>query len=210
MNTYQNYIAGRDVPAADGRTFTAFNPTTGARVGARFALAAATEVDQAVKAADTAFRSGPWGSLSPTRRGSPADEVGRENRRARRPNRRHRGPRRNGKLFAEDAGPQGAPSRSTGCITSAALADKIEGRGSFPLDRQSIFNYTLREPLGVVGVITPWNSPTFIAVMFAGAGARRRKHDRPENRRKITLGVLDRAGASGRRSRHPARCRQRG
>src|SRR5205085_555114 len=44
------------------------------------------------------------------------------------------------------------------------LADKIEGT-VIPLDRQSIFNYTLREPLGVVGVITPWNSPTFIAIM---------------------------------------------
>src|SRR5262249_38357447 len=44
------------------------------------------------------------------------------------------------------------------------LADKIEGT-VIPLDRQTIFNYTLREPLGVVGVITPWNSPTFIAIM---------------------------------------------
>ena len=44
------------------------------------------------------------------------------------------------------------------------LSDKIEG-AVIPLDRQTIFNYTLREPLGVVGVITPWNSPTFIAVM---------------------------------------------
>src|SRR5262249_57071481 len=41
---------------------------------------------------------------------------------------------------------------------------RIEGAVS-PLDRQSIFNYTLREPMGVVAVITPWNSPTFIAIM---------------------------------------------
>ena len=38
MNTYSNYIAGADVPAADGRTFTAFNPTTGG-VWGTFALA---------------------------------------------------------------------------------------------------------------------------------------------------------------------------
>ena len=44
------------------------------------------------------------------------------------------------------------------------LADKIEGP-VIPLERQSILNYTLREPLGVVGVITPWNSPTFLAIM---------------------------------------------
>ena len=68
MHTYQNYISGRDVAAADGRTFTAFNPTTGDKWGT-FALAGPAEVDQAVKAASTAFRDGPWGALSPTRRG---------------------------------------------------------------------------------------------------------------------------------------------
>jgi acyl-CoA reductase-like NAD-dependent aldehyde dehydrogenase len=44
------------------------------------------------------------------------------------------------------------------------LADKIEGR-VIPLDRTSVLNYTLREPLGVVGVIVPWNSPTFLTIM---------------------------------------------
>jgi acyl-CoA reductase-like NAD-dependent aldehyde dehydrogenase len=42
------------------------------------------------------------------------------------------------------------------------LADKIEGR-VIPLDRTSVLNYTLREPLGVVGVIVPWNFPMPIA-----------------------------------------------
>ena len=68
MNTYQNYIGGADVPAADGRTFTAFNPTTGG-VWGTFALAGPADVDRAVKAASAAFRTGPWGKLSPTRRG---------------------------------------------------------------------------------------------------------------------------------------------
>src|SRR3954470_7185538 len=68
VNTYQNYIDGTDVPAADGRTFTAFNPTTGS-VWGTFALAGPPEVDRAVKAASQAFRTGAWGKLSPTRRG---------------------------------------------------------------------------------------------------------------------------------------------
>jgi aldehyde dehydrogenase (NAD+) len=46
------------------------------------------------------------------------------------------------------------------------LADKIEGR-VIPLERQSVLNYTLREPLGVVAVIVPWNSPTFLTLMSA-------------------------------------------
>ncbi|HKB09331.1 MAG TPA: aldehyde dehydrogenase [Vicinamibacterales bacterium] len=160
VNTYQNHIGGQDVAAADGRTFTGFNPTTG-DVWGTFSLAAAAEVDRAVRAASDAFRTGPWGRLSPTRRGrllmkwgdaiaAHADRIATIET------------GQNGKLFAE--------MRAQARITQdwlyyfGGLADKIEG-SVIPLDRQTIFNYTLREPLGVVGVITPWNSPTFIAIM---------------------------------------------
>ena len=54
MNTYQNYIDGRDVAAADRQTFAGFSPTTGSIWGT-FALAGPGEVDQAVKAAAAAF-----------------------------------------------------------------------------------------------------------------------------------------------------------
>src|SRR5262249_56110372 len=67
MHTYLNHIGGRDVAAADGRTFTGFNPTTGG-VWGTFALAGPPEVDRAVTAASDAYRSGPWGKLSPTPR----------------------------------------------------------------------------------------------------------------------------------------------
>src|SRR6266852_279608 len=160
MNSYSNYIAGADVPAADGRTFTAFNPTTGG-VWGTFALAGASDVDRAVKAASDAFRTGPWGKLSPTRRGrllmkwgegiaEHADRIATIET------------EQNGKLFAE----MRAQARTVRdwLYYFGGLSDKIEG-AVIPLDRQTIFNYTLREPLGVVGVITPWNSPTFIAVM---------------------------------------------
>src|SRR5262245_7906194 len=160
MKSYQNYIAGRDVAAADGRTFTAFNPTTGDPWGT-FALAGAPEVDQAVRAASTAFRDGPWGALSPTRRGrllmkwgeviaEHADAIAAIET------------EQNGKLFAEMRAQ--ARIAQDWLYYFGGLADKIDGT-VIPLDRQSIFNYTLREPLGVVGVITPWNSPTFIAIM---------------------------------------------
>ncbi|MEJ7792640.1 MAG: aldehyde dehydrogenase family protein [Gaiellaceae bacterium] len=43
------------------------------------------------------------------------------------------------------------------------LADKVEGR-VIPLDRTSVFNYTLHEPLGVVGIIVPWNSPVLLTM----------------------------------------------
>jgi aldehyde dehydrogenase (NAD+) len=44
----------------------------------------------------------------------------------------------------------------------AGLADKIEGR-VIPVDRGGVFNYTQREPIGVVAAIAPWNSPLVIA-----------------------------------------------
>src|SRR5437762_7946424 len=160
MNTYSNYIGGKDVLAADGRTFTAFNPTTGG-VWGTFALAGPGEVDKAVHAAAIAFRDGPWGALSPTRRGrllmqwgetiaEHADRIAAIET------------EQNGKLVAE----MRAQARTVRdwLYYFGGLADKIEG-AVIPLDRRTIFNYTLREPLGVVGVITPWNSPTFIAVM---------------------------------------------
>ena len=160
MKNYSNYIAGADVPAADGRTFTAFNPTTG-DVWGTFALAGAAEVDRAVQAASDAFRTGPWGKLSPTRRGrllmqwgeaiaEHADMIATIET------------EQNGKLFAEMRAQ--ARIAQDWLYYFGGLADKIEG-AVIPLDRQSILNYTLREPLGVVGVITPWNSPTFIAIM---------------------------------------------
>jgi aldehyde dehydrogenase (NAD+) len=160
VHTYLNYIAGKDVASADGRTFTAFNPTTGAQWGT-FALAGVSDVDAAVKAASTAFRDGPWGKLSPTRRGrllmqwgeliaEHADRIAAIET------------EQNGKLFAE----MRAQARTVKdwLYYFGGLSDKIEGT-VIPLDRQTIFNYTLREPLGVVAVITPWNSPTFIAIM---------------------------------------------
>jgi acyl-CoA reductase-like NAD-dependent aldehyde dehydrogenase len=160
VKTYLNYIGGADVPAADGRTFTAFNPTTGAPWGT-FAVAGPEDVDRAVNTAAAAFREGPWGALSPTRRvrllmkwgeviAEHADRIATIET------------GQNGKLFAEMRAQ--ARIAQDWLYYFGGLADKIEGT-VIPLDRQSIFNYTLREPLGVVGVITPWNSPTFIAIM---------------------------------------------
>jgi aldehyde dehydrogenase (NAD+) len=47
------------------------------------------------------------------------------------------------------------------------LADKVEGR-VIPLDRTSVLNYTPREPLGVVGIIVPWNSPVLLTMYSLG------------------------------------------
>jgi aldehyde dehydrogenase (NAD+) len=154
------HIGGDRVPASDGGTFASVNPATG-RSWAEFAEATAADVDRAVTAAAEAFASPAWGGLSPTRRGrllmrfadrvaEHADELAAVES------------TQNGKLLREMA----AQMRMVPewLYYFGGLADKVEGR-VVPLDRQSILNYTVREPLGVVGVITPWNSPLLLTTM---------------------------------------------
>jgi len=156
---YQNHIGGERLPAASGRHFMSTNPTTGRPFG-HFAESGAPDVDRAVHAAAAAF-AGPWSRLSPTRRGrllmawgdriaENAEKIGTMET------------EQNGKLLAE----MRAQSKvvKDWLYYFGGLADKIEGR-VIPLDRVSVLNYTLREPVGVVGVIVPWNSPTFLTIM---------------------------------------------
>jgi acyl-CoA reductase-like NAD-dependent aldehyde dehydrogenase len=159
--SYQNYIAGRSVPAADGRNFTATNPTTGHPWGS-FALSGKADVDCAVQAATDALR-GPWTQLSPSKRGRLLMAWG-EKIAANADNIARIESTQNGKLLAEMRA-QANVIRDW-LYYFGGLADKIEGR-VIPLERQSVLNYTLREPLGVVAVIVPWNSPTFLTLMSA-------------------------------------------
>lgn len=159
--SYHNYIGGESVPSQDGRTFTAINPTTGKAWGT-FAESGKADVDRAVQAATAALR-GPWTQMSATKRGrllmmwgekvaAHADTIARLES------------TQNGKLLAEMRAQ--ANVIKEWLYYFGGLADKIEGR-VIPLERQSVLNYTLREPLGVVAVIVPWNSPTFLTLMSA-------------------------------------------
>lgn len=156
------HINGQDVPAASGRTFLSTNPATG-QAWASFAEAGAADVDAAVAAARVAFDGPAWRGLTPTRRGrlmmrlgdliaAHAEEIAAIE------------VRENGKLYKEML----AQLRviPDWLYYFGGLADKIEGR-VVPLDRQTVLNYTVREPLGVVGIITPWNSPSFLNWMSA-------------------------------------------
>lgn len=156
---YQNHIGGKSVPAADGRRFSSTNPTTG-KVWGHFAESSKADVDRAVRAAAGAFE-GPWRRLSPTRKGrlmmawgdliaANAETIASLET------------QQNGKLIAEMRAQ--AKAVKDWLYYFGGLADKIEGR-VIPIERASVLNYTLREPLGVIGVIVPWNSPTFLTIM---------------------------------------------
>jgi aldehyde dehydrogenase (NAD+) len=160
LETHLLYIGGEYVPASSGVVFASVNPATGEPC-ATFAQADAADVARAVDAATAAFDDPAWSGLSPTRRGRLlmrfGDLIG-----------EHADTlaaletRQNGKLLREMAGQLRMVPEWL--YYFGGLADKVEG-SVIPLDRQSVLNYTLREPLGVVGVITPWNSPLLLTMM---------------------------------------------
>ncbi len=161
LPAWQNYIAGGFVAPQDKRSFTSVNPTTGQAWGT-FAESTHGDVDSAVRAAADAF-TGPWGKLSAAGRGrllmawgdriaANAEKIAQLET------------AQNGKLLLE--------MRTQAKVVKdilyyfGGLADKVEGR-VIPMERASALNYTLREPLGVVAVIVPWNSPTLLTMMSA-------------------------------------------
>ena len=157
MNQYQMYIDGSFVDASDGRWFETQNPYTG-KAWAEVARGTEADVDRAVKAADMAFRTGPWAEMTATQRGALLRNLG--DLIARNSDRLAEFEvQDNGKLFAE----MSAQLRylPQWFYYFGGLADKVEG-SVIPLDKKGYFNYTRREPLGVVAAITPWNSPLML------------------------------------------------
>lgn len=67
----------------------------------------------------------------------------------------------NGKLIAEMLGQ--ARAMRGWCDYFAGAADKIHGE-TIPVDVPNMLSYTLREPIGVVGIIVPWNSPLLLTL----------------------------------------------
>lgn len=157
MMQYQMFIDGTFVNASDGRWFETQNPYTG-KTWAEVARGTEADVDRAVQAADAAFRSGPWSEMTATQRGALlrklGDLIARDAERL-----AEFEVQDNGKLLAE----MGAQLKylPQWFYYFGGLADKIEGT-VIPLDKKGYFNYTRREPLGVVAAITPWNSPLML------------------------------------------------
>jgi aldehyde dehydrogenase (NAD+) len=158
--TYGLYIGGIETPAGSGGALDSLNPTTG-EILASIADAGPEDVDRAVAAAQAAFRGSEWRGLSPTRRGRLlmrlADRIA-----DRAEHLAELETKANGKLYKEML--VQLKIASDWLYYFGGMADKIEGR-VIPLDRQSVLNYTVREPIGVVGVITPWNSPVLVTMM---------------------------------------------
>lgn len=157
----QPYIGGKFVVTRDGETFETYDPSTGWEL-AQVGRGKAADVDLAVQAARQEFDSGSWWrKLSPADRSKCIWKLA-ELIEA------------NAEILAQlDSLDNGKPVSTTKTVDVPLSADhlyyyagwctKIEG-STIPVNQQNMFNYTLREPLGVVGLIVPWNYPLLMAI----------------------------------------------
>ena len=156
-------IDGKWVPAESGKTFDTYNPATD-EVLCKVAEGGKADVDKAVKAARKAFEEGPWRKMAPAERArlmyKLADEI-----------------EKRADEFAQiETLDNGKPIKESRwvdvvqCVETfryyAGWCTKLEGE---TLNVNSnFFNYTLREPIGVVGQIIPWNFPMLMAAWKLG------------------------------------------
>ncbi|MGO9077390.1 MAG: aldehyde dehydrogenase family protein, partial [Terriglobales bacterium] len=154
-------VGGAWVEARSGKTFETYNPATG-EVLARVAEGDRADIDQAVAAARKAFETGPWPDMSPAERGrllwKLSDLIEQHHEEL-------------AELETLDNGKPLLFSRIVDVPTArdvfrymAGWATKVEGN-TIPISMPGAkyFAYTLREPVGVVGQIIPWNFPLIMA-----------------------------------------------
>jgi len=163
------FINGEWVDAASGKTFETPNPATGETL-ARVAEGDAEDINRAVRAARAAFDDGPWSRMTPSERSrivwkigdlilEHVDELAQLESLD------------NGKpyLVAQAAD---VPLAADLFHYMAGWATKIEGNTiniSVPyMPGANFHSYTLREPIGVVGQIIPWNFPLLMAAWKLG------------------------------------------
>ena len=158
LKRYDIYVDAAWGPCDSGEYFESENPFTG-KVWAQIPRCNANDVDRAVQAAYAAYDKGPWANTTASARGVLLRRLGdlvAQNAELLADTE----VTDNGKLKAEMLGQmQYLPQWF---YYFGGLADKVEG-ANIPIDKPGFFNFTQYEPLGVVAVITPWNSPLLLA-----------------------------------------------
>src|ERR1700733_11737303 len=151
-------IGGEWVTAVAGATWSHTHPATGERVGS-FPVAGPADVDLAVRAARRAFDEGPWPRLR-------AGERGRMLRKIADLVREHADelltlqaldnsvPLSFGEIYATSA-----EFVADVFEHHAGWVDKLAGETLPPFQGGDHLAFTLREPVGVVGAVIPWNAP---------------------------------------------------
>jgi betaine-aldehyde dehydrogenase len=154
---YKFLIDGKLVGPAVSATRKVINPWTG-KAFAEVPEASEKDVDRAVSAARKAFDEGPWGSMTAQQRGRILFQIADLIR---------RNAARLAKLETQNLGKPIVESEMDMTDTATCyeyyggLATKISGQ-TLPVPDQAI-SITLREPVGVCGLIVPWNYPLMLA-----------------------------------------------
>jgi len=152
---HKNYINGKWTPSSSGKTFESLNPATEQPIG-KFQLSTAEDINDAVEAAEKAFNS--WSSTPAPKRAriilKAAELLRREKQRL-------------GKLVTTEMG-KVLPEALGDVQEAIDMAEYAAGEGrrlfgrTTPSELQDKFCMSVRMPLGVVGLITPWNFPIAI------------------------------------------------
>src|SRR2546425_6200584 len=157
MNISHLVVGGERVPAADGKTFAVTEPGSG-KPFVEVAEAGHEDIERAVQVAYRAFEEGKWPRLSATNRGRillQAAALVRERL------------EEIATVEARNAGKPIRDARGEIALVAAVLeywggaANKIFGE-TIPVQDAGL-DVTLREPVGVCALITPWNFPLVIA-----------------------------------------------
>ena len=151
---FRMLIDGEWGAAESGETFRCVDPYLEEEWG-RVPLAGVADVDRAVAAARRAFDEGGWPQTPAAKRAALLRRLARlveENADAL----AERQIRENGKLISEMR--PGADVVAGDCYFFAGLAETLTG-ATVPVSAPNFVGYTLREPIGVVAAITPWNTP---------------------------------------------------
>ncbi|MEX2291091.1 MAG: aldehyde dehydrogenase [Mycobacteriales bacterium] len=156
LEEFKLFINGRAVDALSGKAFESQNPYLG-KPWARIADGSPEDIDHAVAAARAAF-DGEWGQKTGFERAAIMRACG-DGIAANAERLARLEVQDSGKLLREMLGQLKALPQWY--YYFAGLADKIEGRTVPPVN-PNYFAYTRREPVGVVGAITPWNSPLLL------------------------------------------------
>ncbi|GAA2613400.1 aldehyde dehydrogenase [Streptomyces axinellae] len=154
---HDHYIGGAWAAPVGGAYLPSTNPTTGA-TWYETARGDRGDAERAVEAASAAFEDPAWRDMPQPRRAALlrrlAELIGEHGEELARTETLD-----NGKLLTEMRAQ--LASLPEYFHYYAGLADKPHGR-TIPAARKEILNYTVREPLGVVVAITPWNSPLLL------------------------------------------------
>jgi aminomuconate-semialdehyde/2-hydroxymuconate-6-semialdehyde dehydrogenase len=150
-----NHIGGSARPAASGETLDNTDPSTGVKIGS-VPASGPEDVDAAVRAAQAAM-AGPWGDSSVAARADLCDAVA---------DALHSRLDEMAELESRDTGKPLALAKRVDISRAIAnfrfFAGAVRHDSTAAHEMQGHLNYTLRRPLGVVGLITPWNLPLYL------------------------------------------------